>query len=150
MTAIRPPGRHRAAQLAKHVRHGVLARQVLKEVREEDAVEVALGKFGVHDVGDDHPHAGGLDVALLDQVDTPALGGGNLGDELPAPGRGVDDALRRVHPRVHVPGDLTPDRLPASLVDIPEPVGVEALVVDAGDGKRSCRRDFRYLVCHGT
>jgi hypothetical protein len=110
---------------------------------------VTFGQAGVHDVADDHPHARGLDVALPDKVDAPPLGGGNRGDEFPAPGRGVEDALRRAHPLVHVPCYLLPDRLPGGLIDIPEPVRVKALVVDAGARRQCCGRLLRELVSHG-
>jgi hypothetical protein len=95
-------------QLAEQGRDRVLVGQVLEEVGDPYAVEVVLGQVGVHDVGDDHLDAVGLEVGLLDHVDGPALARRDGADELPAASRGVEHALRGAHPVVHVLGDLAP------------------------------------------
>jgi hypothetical protein len=126
--AARP---HRVPQLRQHGANRVLVRQVLEEVRHENAVEVLTRQLDVHDVADDHFHVGRFDVALPDEVDAPPVAGGHRRDELAAAGRRIEDAARLAKSLVDVPGNLGPDRLPAGLVDIAEPVGVQPLVVDA-------------------
>jgi hypothetical protein len=129
---------HRGAQLAERGRDRVLVGQVLEEVRKEHAVEVAAGQVGVHDVGDDRFDPGGVRYPLVDWVDAPAFGGGHRGDELASASGRVKDALGGAHPAVCVARDLLPHRLPAGLVDVTEPVGVQPLIVDASRRRLRC------------
>src|SRR6202034_1836232 len=94
-----------------------------------DAIpEVISRQSRVHDVGKDHFHPSGLRYPLAEQVDAPALGRGHRGNEFAAAGGRIQNALRCTHPAVRITCDLPPDRLPASLVDVKESVGVQTLI----------------------
>jgi hypothetical protein len=138
---------HHGVQLGQRGSNCVLVGQVLEEIRKEHAVEVAVWQVGVHEVGGDRFDPGVVWYPLADPVDAPAFGGGHRGDELPAPGGRVKNAPGLAHPAVRVARDLLPYRLPAGLVDVAEPVGVQPLVVDAGRRKGRGRL-WRGVRCH--
>src|SRR5215469_6622430 len=97
---------------------------MLQEVGDEDAVEVLLRQLGVHDVGDDHLDAGVLQVSLADEVHAPPFCRRYRGDELTTTRGRVEDRSRLPQAQVDIARDLPPDRLPARLIDIAEPVRV--------------------------
>ena len=88
------------------------------------------GELGLHDLGRDHGRVGLVQGLLVaDCVDRPGLLRGNRADELAAAGGRIEDLLRAPHQLVHMGPDLLPDSDPRVLVDVAEPVGVEALEV---------------------
>ena len=112
-----------------------LRREVLQEVRHQDAVEVVVGQLAATGVAHDPPNVGAPPLRLMvDDVDRPPLGRRDGADELPPAGRRVEHARgagqRAVQPR----GDLVPHGLARALLHVLEPELVEALVVDSRAG----------------
>src|SRR5580704_13099997 len=66
---------------------GLLAGQMLEEVRDEDSAEIVAGQVGHHDFGHDQTQSvAGDALVIVDGVNRPALRGGNGSDELTAAG----------------------------------------------------------------
>ena len=133
----------------------VLRRQVLEQVGHEHAVEVCLGQVDGPGVADDHLHGGiAHGFVVLHAVDDPALRRGHRVDELSPTRRRIEHPLRRTHPSMDHGRELVPHRLPGALVDVPEPEGVEPLVVDAGNIARRIgaahRRDATAVLLSGA
>src|SRR5580693_8591549 len=110
---------------------------MLKEVGDEDTVEVVSRKVSVQDVGNYYFNVGLTEFVVIDGVHRPPLRCRYRVDELAAARGRVEHLLRRAHAAVYIGGDLLPDRLAACLVDVPEAVLVQALVVDP-----HCHRHF--------
>jgi hypothetical protein len=91
---------------------------VLKEVGDEDSVEVRGWKVRVLDTRKDSLNTRVAEFGMVNGVDNPAFCCGDRVDEFAAAPRRVEHPGRRAHPAVHVGRDLVPDRLSAGLVDI--------------------------------
>jgi hypothetical protein len=103
---------------------------VLKEVGYENPVEIVRRKVSVQDVGNNYLNIGMTEFVVINGIYRPPLRCGDRVDELAAARGGVEDLRGRAHTAVYVGGDLTPDRLAAHLVDVPEAILVQALVVN--------------------
>src|SRR5580692_627193 len=103
---------------------------MLKEVGDEDTVEVVRRKVSVQDVGNYYFNIGLTEFVVIDGVHRPPLRCRYRVDELAAARGRVEHLLRRAHAAVYIGGDFMPDRLAPHLVDIAEAILVQALVVD--------------------
>src|SRR5215213_5539506 len=123
-------GRHCRMHLLEEQGDRLLTWQMLEKIGDEYPVEVVLGQLGLLDLRGDPPHTGGVvGLGVGDLVDRNTLLGGYRLDELPPPRGGVEDTTRVPHQAVYMGSDLVPDGGAGTLVDVAEPVCVEALVV---------------------